>query len=281
MRKSIIGSFYTLSACFDKIPLSLEEWKAYNRSQEIYLEIYSNCRKAKIPEIESRISIGDVTPINKFLTERGFDIKLSPIAPQDLAIASILEVLLKWLKEGVKISFPYEKETYSGVDLKAGVQVLRLNGFPNPVASITTKNGDTVLMTIPEIKPSSSFEVFELARKLFSAKGTFDSRYVGVIFPMIDLDTKPDISWILGMSDKKKDKWEITQALQQTIVKMDEKGVLVREAVALGIRCLACDFPETFPLKIDRPFLFVIIRKGLKEPLFSAFLDLDSWKKES
>lgn len=277
--KSIIGSFYTLSACIDKIPLSLEEWKAKNREQELYLKIYKNCMGAKIPEIESRISVGDVTPINEFLAKRGFDIKLEPIEERDLAIASVLEIMLKWLEAGAKTDVPYNQKKYAGVDLTSGVQVLQVEDFPNPVASIITKNGDTVLMTIPDERPTSSFEVFDLARKLMSTKGTPDFDYEReVIFPMVDLDIKPDISWIIGMSDEKEEKWGISQALQQTIVKIDEKGVLIKEAVALGVRCLAASFPIRKTLVINKPFLFVVLRKGLKEPLFSAFLDVDSWK---
>ena len=284
---SIIGSYYTLSACIDKIPdMELEDWTAFNEEQKKYLEIYKNCRGAKIPEIESRVSIGDVTPVNDFLRERGFDIQLDPIRPRDLAIASILEVFIKWVEKGEKTTLHYENVAYNGVDLDSGVLVQSVRGFGKPVAVIRTQNGDTVYMTVPTSKPSNSFETFEIARKLLAETGT----QIGVgwvlaqgyedevIFPMIDLLACPDISWIVGMSDALKEKWEIAQALQQTKVKMDEEGVTIKEAVAIGVYCAS--FPERVPLRIDEPFLFVVERKGLKEPLFSAFLAIDGWVKQ-
>lgn len=279
--KSVIGSFYTLSACTDKIPnMKLDDWKAYNSNQEKYLEIYKNCMGAKIPEIEYKVSQGDVTPVNDFLRQRGFSIQLDQIGPFDLAIASILEVILKWLTKGKKTALFYQLEEYKAVNLSSGVEVVLPKSFA-ATAKILTKNGDTVFMTIPAEKPTDSFEVFEMARKLIAAKTSKASHYENrAIFPMVDLDTQPDISWIIGLSDKRSEKWEIAQALQQTKVKMDEEGVVIREAVALGVRCLAASFPSTYPLVIDEPFLFVVKREGLKEPLFSAFLNTDGWIKD-
>ena len=281
--KSIIGSYYTLSACIDKIPsMELEDWTAYNEKQAKYLEIYRNCRGANIPEIESRVSVGDVTPVNEFLRQRGFSIQLDQLGdPRDLAIASILELFLKWLSKGEKSSVFYLSEPYSAVNLTSGVEVVRCDGFSNAVAKIATKNGDTVYMTIPMAKPIDSFGVFELARKLIvagtSRTQTYEDR---VIFPKIELDTQPDISWIIGLSDRLKEKWEIGQALQQTKVKMDEEGVTIKEAVAIGVVCLSA-FRPSIPLVINKPFLFVVKREGLKEPLFSAYLDTDGWMRVS
>lgn len=275
--KSIIGSFYTLSACIDKVPMALEEWKAWNKEQEKYLAIYKNCRDAKIPEIESKVSRGDVEPVNAFLRERGFNIQLNPILPDDLAIASILEIALKWLLKGEKTKVHYNSQDYKAVDLESGVEVVYCEGFGNAVAKIHTKNGDTVYMTTIA-KPKDSFAVFEQARNLITAETERTKIYENqVIFPMVDLDMQPDISWIVGMSDEKRKKWMIAQALQQTKVKMDEEGVVIKEAVAIGVRCMCASFPMKVPLIIDTPFLFAVKREGLKEPLFSAYIDTDGW----
>ena len=278
-RESIIGSYYTLSACMDKIPdMGIKDWEALNEEQRQYLDIYKTCRNAKIPEIESRVSVGQVEPINKFLADRGFRIQLDPIGPMDLAIASVLEVLLKWMEKGEKTGVYNSGNFYEAVDLKYGVRVLGVDGFREPVAEVKTKNGDTVYMAMLSARPTSSFEVFSLARELLSARSYSDNGYnMQAIFPMIDLDTNPDISWLIGMADKHKNKWQISQALQQTIIKMDEKGVLIKEAVALGVRCLSAAMPITRTLVINRPFLFVVKREGLDEPFFSAYLDTDSW----
>ena len=278
---SVIGSFYTLSACVDQAPLKYEEWLAVNPEQEAYLKIYDNRRGAKIPEIESIVSIGDVNPVNKFLSDRGFDIHLDPIEPDDLAIASVLELIIKWLTKGDKTTVNYMgdyNDKYKAVHLEEGVNIVYDNRA-NAIAMIQTKNGDTIYITMPKIIPKNSFEVLDMARDLISTKKDYSGGYYlnKVVFPMIDLDVKPDISWIIGMCDRFREKWVISQALQQTKVKIDEEGVVVREAVAMTIRCCSMNYHEPEPLVINKPFLFVIKREGLKEPLFSAYLDIDSW----
>ena len=268
--------------------MKYEEWLANNPQQKAYLKIYDNCRGAKIPEIESKVSIGTVEPVNKFLSDRGFDIKLDPIGENDLAIASILELIIKWLTKGDKTTvYNYDNRTrYQAVHLEDGVKIIRVYGdYLNirgiPVAMIQTRNGDTIYMTMPNGALKDSFEVFNLAKDLISSRTEDDGYFLNeVVFPMIDLDVKPDISWIIGMCDKLKDKWEITQALQQTKVKIDEEGVVVKEAVAIGVTLASMNLHEPEPLVIDKPFLFVIKREGLKEPLFSAYLDVDSWIKQ-
>jgi len=290
--KSVIGSFYTLSACLDKVPdMKFEDWKAINDNQLKYLEIYKNCQGAVIPEIESKVSVGDVEPINEFLRKKGFDIQLDPIAPRDLAIASVFELFLEWLKEGKADDVKYNDVMYKAVRLSAGVRVGCCGTgflgygldklFNDGIAVIQTKNGDTIYMTVPAVAPKDSFEVFDMAKKLVSAYLEPSEKYENeVTFPEVDLNTYPDISWIVGLGDRLGEKWQIGQALQQTKVKIDKKGVVVKEAVAMGVMCMCCSFDVKRPLMIDKPFLFVVVRKGLKEPLFSAYLNTDGWIKE-
>jgi hypothetical protein len=283
---SKIGSFYTLSACIDKIPnVKLEDWECINEYQKKYFEIYKNCTGAKIPEIESKVSVGDVKPVNDFLRERGFDIQLEPLVTEkDLAIASILELSLKWTRKGNKLTINNDGKKYSGVGLEDNVEIVYCKGFHGAVAKITTGNGDIVYITIPTRIPKDSFEILDMARVIInSEKSSAHQVYENIVsFPMIDLDTQPDISWIVGMKNDIIDSeywYEIKQALQQTKVKIDEIGVVIKEAVALGMRCYCASFDFRVPLVIDKPFLFVVERKGLKEPLFSAYLDIECWVK--
>lgn len=273
---SVIGSFYTLSACLDQMPYNADQWRSFNEWQKLYLSKYAGMRNVDIPEIESRVSQGDVDPINQFLKDRGFDIQLQPIGPMDLAIASVLEVLLKWLREGEKFPLRHDNLLYKGVYLKEGVVVNSVDEFWNPVAIITTENGDRVHMVVPNDKPRNSFEVLQVAEKLLENGRRYDSRYENVKFPMVDLKINTSLDWIVGMMDVTNN-YEISEALQQTIVKMDEKGVLIKEAVAITARCCCVDFSEPVPLVIDKPFLFVVEREGLKEPFFAAYIDIDGW----
>jgi hypothetical protein len=197
---------------------------------------------------------------------------------EGVAIASILNVFLKWMSKGNKTNVRHASKEYKAVSLKNGVSIVRNNEF-GLTARIHTKNGDTVYMTIPKRKPKDSFDTFDMARKLVSA-GSSPSSYEKVIFPMIDLDAKPDISWLKGLSDETRgDGYFIDEALQETKVKMDEVGVKVQEAVAIHATKSARPRSRP-PFIIDEPFLFAIHRKGLKDPFFSAYLNLDGWRTE-
>jgi len=282
MTKSIIGSFYTLSACIDQIPnLINNNWIIVkNKEQEKFITIYRNTTKAKIPEIESKVSVGDSTPVNEFLKSKRFDIKLSQAtSDKDVAIASVLDLVLAWLKNGNKSNLYYDKTLYKAVELDKGVSIHTVYGFDNPIAKIVTKNDDIVLMTVLEDVPKDGFDVYFRAKVLMNhlEDSKIDSNYLSeVTFPYVKLDVQPDISWLNGLTNA--NGYSITQALMQTKLDIDDKGVKVKEAVSIMVTLSSFKI-EPEPLRIDRPFLFTILRKGLKEPLFSAYVDTDGWIK--
>ncbi|TFH06004.1 MAG: hypothetical protein E4H14_11635, partial [Candidatus Thorarchaeota archaeon] len=105
--------------------------------------------------------------------------------------------------------------------------------------------------------------------------------YDGFIFPKIDLDEETVLEWILDLRFETPKGVEpfyvISQALQQTKLKMNELGFRVKSAVALGI--LAGAAPKKLePYVINRPFLMWITRPGLSKPLFIGYLNKDVWK---
>jgi len=98
--------------------------------------------------------------------------------------------------------------------------------------------------------------------------------YEGASFPMIDLDEKPDIDWILGMHISQD--YYIEQAKQQTKFRMNEKGARVQSAVGMTFLCKSAG---PAPHIIDRPFLLWIKRDGLDFPLFAGLFAEDCWKE--
>ncbi len=210
------------------------------------------------------------------MKRKNVSIQLNSIGPTEIAIASVLDLFVEWMLEGQSSNILKEAEKYSAVLLKHGVQVSRVKNFSNPVAIINTRTEDRVLMTILTEQPTSPFEVFELACKLVKnqesdeAAGSFE----GVKFPMIDLDVQINVDWLRGMMT---DGWNVGQALQETKLKMNEKGAHIREAVAIAAEASAPG-EEPQPLVIDEPFLLVFQRPSLRLPLFSAFLAEECWK---
>jgi hypothetical protein len=280
---TVVGSFYTITACYAEAlrEIGTSSWKVVNSSQERFLQIFDVCKSdvGQVREIEYEVGIGTVDPVNSFLKRKDIGIQLNSIGTTEIAVASVLDLLIEWMLEGQSSNILKEAEEYSAVLLKQGVQVSLVKNFLNPVAIINTRTEDKVLMTILTEQPTSSFEVFELACKLVKSQESVEAagNFEGVKFPMIDLNVQINVEWLRGMMT---DGWNVGQALQQTKLKMNEKGAHIREAFAIAAEASAPG-EEPQPLVIDKPFLLVFQRPSLKRPLFSAFLTEDCWKNPS
>ena len=252
------------------------QWEVSNTQQSEFLGSFKQQRVnlEHIPELRSKSSL-ELKEINQWLIDEGFGIQLDSV-DDGFYVASILKLLVKWLKIGKKrdISGKRNGTRYPGVFLEKGVEIYRDRAIhPFPVACIDTKNGDMVKMAIVSSVPEGKFGLHELTQTLNKVKTPY-RKIESVIFPMIELDVKPDISWICGM--KLKDHW-IRQALQQTKFRMNEKGAKVESAVAMSFaRAMAAE-PE--PYVIDRPFLLWIERPGMTIPFFAAVLCEDVWRE--
>jgi hypothetical protein len=245
--------------------------------QQEFLEMFEDLRHemTNIPELESRANDSS-KPINQWFKERGFDIELNEPMPRGFAVGSILNVLLEWLYEGVRTHINgQDGKEYVGAKVAKGVTVSHLPALhPHPVARVATKSGDTVCMSMVDSVPAGVSGLFLKVADLDKVRAG-SHHYSGVVFPMIDLDVKPDISWIQGMHIS--EDYFIEQAKQQTKFRMNHKGARVQSAAGMTVRYKSAGFEK--PYTIDRPFLLWVQRDGFDFPLFSALLCEDAWKE--
>jgi len=230
----------------------------------------------------------DVAVINQWLKGNSFDIQLSPspAGPTTFAVASILDVLVEWIELGHKTTICSEntRETYKAVklDKDQGVRayVDMSEEHPNPVVEIGTKSklGDKVCMTVLDDLPDGTFAISEKVDRLRKTRKAHTG-CAGVIFPMVNYDSKVDIGWILGMrTGSKPDDFYIEQALQQTKFRMNERGARAQSAVAMSFRSLSIAAPDPV-IEINRPFLLWIERPSVDIPLFAGVFAEDVWKE--
>ena len=266
-------------------------WKFDNQKQAEFIgQFLEVCRPdlGKIKEFETIASLSE-EPINAFLRDKGFDIQLDKfpvLTPPERAwgAASVLDLLLKWREKGEKteITTPDKRNFPAAKMPSSGTSVFGLAAHPYPIAQVRTDSDDTVFMTVCD----EELEIFDLVHKAEwildpnLCINTKPSReYEGLVFPMIDLDHKVDINWLTGMFTIDDEGWlnRITQALQQTKLKMNHEGARIKDAVAVaGVREYC--FTPRQPLIIDKPFLFLVKRPGLDKPLFAARLTEEVWK---
>jgi len=136
-------------------------WEHVSDKQKDFLEKFNSLGVKdldKINEIQSKSSY-DVNTVNSFLKENKFDIQLTEeSAKGSFYVASILKVLVEWIKEGKKIDLIVGDKTYPAVKLEE-CKVLEFDNHDNPVVLLETKSGDKVYMTKTE--PLKDFEILD------------------------------------------------------------------------------------------------------------------------
>ena len=228
--------------------------------------------------------------LNKILKEEGFNIQLKDFKPGEFGVVAILDVLVEWLIKGNEdqilvgdVTYPAVRMDYSGQVDGRYTQLVEVFGsphHPNPVGMLCTKTGDRVYMTIAGVSsPPEGFALCDAIEQIRSGMLTASGRWAGMLFPMVDINDQPDISWLIGMNttDQHGKHAEISQALQQTKFKMNQFGARVKSAVAIGITITAVR-KEPQWLVIDKPFYLWIERDGVSFPVVGMYVDYSDWK---
>lgn len=277
------ATVYTLMAALleaEKILGQGRKWQAKNPIQaQLIADFLKHISEAgQIKEIES-IASRDAKTINDFLAQRGFSITLNPFMPREFGVAAVLDLLVKWFQPGDKIKITtWSNHTYPGVHLKKGVQFFNVNGDQTKtVSKIRTQTDDEVFMTMIDQVPDG-LDLLEFAATLLAQIRYSGDEYEGLHFPMVDFKNQPDISWLLGMAttDNLGGPALISQAKQETKLRMNEIGARVQDAVAMAT--MKCMVMPKKPLIINKPFLCIFTRPGLNFPLAVFHLEPDCWK---
>lgn len=266
-------------------------WHAVNAKQERLLaEIFPAMRpeNVSIPEIEQEVS-WEAEAINEFLRRHGMDIRLEPFTRDTFGFAAVMRVAVQWLIAGVERDIVgIDGKTYAGARIEQehdytvnglNLEFLRSPSHPNPIVTLRTKSKDVVHLTRFDGEASSAFDLMAYAGKLLT--DTERSRdYEGVHFPMVDLDVQPDVSWLLNMWTTQRAselRAVMVQAVQQCKLQMNHEGAVATDAFAGAATLECCRMPKP-DLVINGPFLFVLERPGLQQPMFVAHVCPDMWK---
>jgi hypothetical protein len=259
-------------------------WNVVNDDQQEFMDLFYEKGMDGIPKLGEELrrkAAPDIDTINNWLAENGFEVKLT-VDPGagGFAVASILDVLVEWMKKGSRRKITNELGTFDGVKLKQdqGVTILQNAAVHNhPVARIATKSGDKVYMTPLDGLPDERFAIESRIRSIMLGLNHQDYRYEGVVFPMVNYDRQPDISFLHGLNTPTvAPGYYVTQAVQQTKFRMNEVGARVESAAAMTMRRKITNVKE--PLVIDQPFLLWIVRDGIDMPLFGGVFAEDVWE---
>jgi hypothetical protein len=253
-------------------------WKGLKPAQIQFLELYSQFG-AEVEQLSflKGMASRDITQVNAFLKEEGFDIQLNPVSdPQGFGVASVLKLLMEWLEEGKEAQIYHKRTAYPAFQLKSkqGVSFFHLPHYEDPLVSIETKTGERVCLMTAD-RPLSGLaladEILMLAKKRRDR-----ARYGAVIVPDVDLDVQPDVSWIQGLStfDDQHQPWFVAQAGQQVKYRMNRFGAKIETGSMMSVM-RGGSLEESFAF--DRPFYTWVEGQG-QVPLAMLYVDTDSWK---
>jgi len=252
------------------------QWRTANKTQEQFVQTYlsqqAGLNSFKPDELKAWAST-DYQELNNILKKEIFAIQLDPFYKPDFGVVAILDVLVTWLEPGDSQEIMAKNGTrYPGVHMAQNFSIFTSPSHAHPIARLETQSGETAWFTISD-KFKSEFEILTYINKLKNELQP-DHSYAAVNFPKINLDVQPNIEWLLGMAYGV---FTISQALQQTKLKMNEIGAHVKSAAAIGM-CTCSPYqapPKVFV--IDQPFLFWIEKPGISIPVFAGYLDTDVW----
>ena len=259
------------------------QWYGFNEEQKALLAWYNAHRDeiSKLSDLEALAS-DSYRALNDFLQAHGFDPQFQPF--DGIGVVSILDMLVEWLSSGTVTSVQrYDRSKsvrYPAFYLRAGVTVFDA-GSHEPLIRVRTKSGSCLWLTKAH-EPASGMQLAITAQQLLAAHHSPHQVWTaGVKIPMLDLDTRPDLDWMIGtiaQPPKTSDTWQIVQAFQQFKLRINEHGA--RAKVATGFAMERGMAPSSVPYELDSPFIGFFTQQEIDTvPIAAFWADTDVWKR--
>lgn len=246
-------------------------WDAKNAKQRYFLELFTKHRNEakKLKNIETTAE-RDKKNKNRIIVE------------------SVLDMLVHWIEEG-------ELSTIRGKDghKHAGFEIEKnhctvyypVAGYSH-IAELRTKSGDSLWLTMPEQAPSGEVDLASAAFTIMSQEThlrAIDYPGATVRVPDVDLDLKPNISFLLDLSTQEEGERApsvIDEATQTYRLKINKKGAHVKVVTTMGMLIGAGISEQIEILTFDRPFIGWFTQPDAPElPIAVFYADYCSWKK--
>jgi len=225
-------------------------------------------------EVNGKAAKGDVEPVNQFLKQQGFDIELkSEDDPRALYLAGTLEVKDDWEAKAKKM-VANDGKSYDSV-YKDGL-VYNVDG-QDVVQIHDNEDKGIKVYAIPMPEDLPGYEVNRRAEEIIGKLQTAQGTESKVEFPMVDMNSQSQISGIIGMGVKNSD-LEITQAVMQNIVKMDETGFQAKQAAAIAILERSIPRPDPAAFQVKDKFIFAVATSDGKF-VFASQIGQENWKR--
>ncbi len=257
------------------------KWGTKNQNQIVVFELYRQYKGmlSALANLKAKAST-DWEELNRFLTDSGFDPMFNgPL--EGIGVVSILDMLIEWLKQAALCEiYGRDNRTHAGFEIpQGGHTVFTVEG--SQVASLLTKSGDKLWLTMPNTTPTSPMDLIRIAFTTMSKGHSRVGNISTVQVPEVDFNMKPDISFLVGADthDESDQYWYISEAYQQFMLRINKEGARVKVATGMAMR-KGIDLDEPRPLVFNRPFIGWFTQVSAPRlPIAIFYADYDCWKK--
>jgi len=277
MKKSLAYSVHPLAAVLAKALefLGGGQWSSNNEKQAELLSIVKAISSKDFESLAMETIVSySADQINEFLARHGFDIRIDQLDSNEFGVASVLKILMTWIESQETTIYAQNGSRYQGVKITENISLLNSSHCEGHIVEIQSKEGFNIYLVDVPSSPSDEQELFAWAKRMADTKSyNVSLELKSVSFPEVEMNCRPDISWMIGMSSGLN---VITQALMQTKFKLNKIGAKAEAAAAIAVR-KGISFGE-LNLIFNKPFMVWIEKPGISMPVFVSWCDYDSWK---
>lgn len=219
----------------------------------------------KLPEIARHATVEAERHV-AWLASHGWEADLKDGPPDSMFLAAVLAIGGKWTRSGRK--YVARKVSRASV-FEVFVHDGRVVRMP------TQAPGVEFLVRQADGPMRDERELYEHSLALVETTPSSEALEEGEVdFPLVDLQTKSSAEYMLGLHTSTH---FIAQAAEGFELKMNHLGGVARARAELMAPRGGPPPPKPRVL-ITEPFVVVVIKKGIPEPVFAAYVDRDSWR---
>ena len=255
-------------------------WYGTAAQKWFFLWLYDNRKTIrKLQHLEALASRSHLE-LNAFSVSKGFKGTLEKF--DGIGVVSVLDMKIKWAETAQLATINRSGTKHDAFKVKGEhATFYKVRGYKEPLVRLHTQTGDSLWVMMADA-PTSDLSLAMTAVKFLQMSEESGSKWSGydVVLPMLDMDLKPDLSWLIGAeTNSEKDGYhQISQANQQLRVRMDENGAK-GEAKAEIAMTEAVMMPPS-KLVFDKPHIGFFTQKGHDEvPMACYFADTDAWRR--
>ncbi len=272
-------------------------WAAAKPDQARFLEAINRCYAdcQELSEVRNVIATNQAEKIDGWLEAHKIESTFPAINPEsEVWLGSTLDFTATWEKPGRSTQRLIGGKEYPFVAMREGFTYHAppadwitpispdSNAPINFCAKIPCIDGVAVWLMMLAEAPQSPLDLIDLIHNLQKNRCEDPEPCLKprLHFPMVDLRCEVDLSWLTGLKteDESNHVWSVAGGIQKHSLKINEKGAPRKAKEGFYIAGGGNRQVPPTEMIFDIPFVVWVEKKGMRDPLFSAYVTPDDWR---